>query len=168
LTASDIQRTDNRELTPSQQLERIAAIERRRRLFNSPPPPAKPKRPRPMSPFDARRLLAPVKRSHRLFLRAIEEVDEHENIVIPGFFTPQWRRIAREVAAKHLVSMMDLLSPRRDREVVRARHEAFWRCKHETTMSLPEIGRRFGGRDHTTVLHGIRKHEERMREATDA
>ena len=76
-----------------------------------------------------------------------------------------WKQIALQVAAKHKVSLIDIRSPRRDRPTVRARHEAFWRMKQETRLSLPQIGRFMGGRDHTTVLHGIRKHEERMLEA---
>jgi hypothetical protein len=51
----------------------------------------------------------------------------------------------------------ELVAERRSLDVVRPRHIAFALCKHLTSRSLPEIGRRFGGRDHTTVLHGIRK-----------
>ena len=74
----------------------------------------------------------------------------------------QWRRIAEEVCAKHQVALIDVISARRERRVVLARHECFYRCKTETTMSLPLIGKRFGKRDHTTVLHGIRMHMSRI------
>jgi hypothetical protein len=46
---------------------------------------------------------------------------------------------------------------RRTKEVVSIRHEAMWLCKKFTERSLPEIGRAIGGRDHTTVLHAVRK-----------
>ena len=74
-------------------------------------------------------------------------------------------RICQEVAEKHGLTPVELRSARRSKNVVRARHEVFWRCKQETTASLPQIGRLMGGKDHTTVLHGIRMHERRMREA---
>lgn len=67
------------------------------------------------------------------------------------------RRIQRVVAAQYKVSVNDILSARRSAEVVRPRQIAMYLCKTLTTRSLPEIGRRFGGRDHTTVLHAVRK-----------
>ena len=51
----------------------------------------------------------------------------------------------------------DLLSPRRARDIVRPRQIAMYLCKQLTTRSLPEIGRKFGGRDHTTVIHAVRQ-----------
>jgi len=54
----------------------------------------------------------------------------------------------------------DLLSERRTRAVARPRQAAMWLAKQLTTRSLPDIGRRFGGRDHTTVLHAVRRIEE--------
>ncbi|HUZ13332.1 MAG TPA: chromosomal replication initiator protein DnaA [Caulobacteraceae bacterium] len=53
----------------------------------------------------------------------------------------------------------DLLSERRTRSVARPRQAAMWLAKQLTTRSLPDIGRRFGGRDHTTVLHAVRRIE---------
>jgi chromosomal replication initiator protein len=52
-----------------------------------------------------------------------------------------------------------LLSSRRTANVVRPRQIAMYLAKTLTLRSLPEIGRRFGGRDHTTVLHAVRKIE---------
>jgi chromosomal replication initiator protein len=54
----------------------------------------------------------------------------------------------------------DLISERRTRSVARPRQAAMWLAKQLTTRSLPDIGRRFGGRDHTTVLHAVRRIEE--------
>ena len=75
---------------------------------------------------------------------------------------PKWRRISLEVAAKYKLTLPELLSNRRAKELVCARHEAMYRMKMETSLSFAEIGRRIGGRDHTTILHGVRKHIERM------
>lgn len=67
--------------------------------------------------------------------------------------------IQRIVARHYAVSRADLLSARRTSQVVRPRQIAMYLAKTLTLRSLPEIGRRFGGRDHTTVLHAVRKIE---------
>jgi chromosomal replication initiator protein len=67
--------------------------------------------------------------------------------------------IQRVVARHYNVSKADLLSARRTRTIVRPRQIAMYLAKMLTPRSLPEIGRRFGGRDHTTVLHAVRKIE---------
>ncbi|MGZ9074088.1 MAG: helix-turn-helix domain-containing protein, partial [Rhodoplanes sp.] len=67
--------------------------------------------------------------------------------------------IQRIVARRYNVSRGDLLSSRRTANVVRPRQIAMYLAKTLTLRSLPEIGRRFGGRDHTTVLHAVRKIE---------
>ncbi|MGA8155645.1 MAG: chromosomal replication initiator protein DnaA [Rhodoplanes sp.] len=67
--------------------------------------------------------------------------------------------IQRVVARRYNVSRGDLLSSRRTANVVRPRQIAMYLAKTLTLRSLPEIGRRFGGRDHTTVLHAVRKIE---------
>ena len=67
--------------------------------------------------------------------------------------------IQRVVARHYNVSKADLLSARRTRTIVRPRQVAMYLAKVLTPRSLPEIGRRFGGRDHTTVLHAVRKIE---------
>jgi chromosomal replication initiator protein len=67
--------------------------------------------------------------------------------------------IQRLVARQYNVSRADLLSSRRTANVVRPRQVAMYLAKVMTLRSLPEIGRRFGGRDHTTVLHAVRKIE---------
>ena len=65
--------------------------------------------------------------------------------------------ILRIVSRHYAVSKQDILSERRHRSVVRPRQVGMYLAKHLTSRSLPEIGRRFGNRDHTTVLHAIRK-----------
>ncbi len=68
--------------------------------------------------------------------------------------------IQRLVANHYNVSRQDILSSRRTATVVRPRQIAMYLSKALTPRSYPEIGRRFGGRDHTTVLHAVRKIEE--------
>ena len=68
--------------------------------------------------------------------------------------------IQKLVASRYNVSRSDILSERRTAAVVRPRQIAMYLSKVLTLRSLPEIGRRFGGRDHTTVLHAVRKIEK--------
>ncbi len=68
--------------------------------------------------------------------------------------------ILRIVGRHYSVPRADLLSPRRARSIVRPRQVGMYLAKKLTPRSLPEIGRRFGGRDHSTVLHAVRKIEE--------
>ena len=67
--------------------------------------------------------------------------------------------ILKIVSRHYKVPRNELLSARRSRDVVRPRQIAMYLAKALTSRSLPEIGRRFGGRDHTTVLHAVRKIE---------
>jgi hypothetical protein len=66
--------------------------------------------------------------------------------------------IAAEVCRKHRVSLTAFRSPRRGQQFVQARFEFYWRARNETEKSLPQIGR-YVNRDHTTIMHGIRKYE---------
>ena len=68
--------------------------------------------------------------------------------------------ILRKVADHYNLRLSDLLSARRARGVARPRQVAMYLAKMLTSKSLPEIGRRIGGRDHTTVIHAVRKIEE--------
>ncbi|MGY3438419.1 MULTISPECIES: chromosomal replication initiator protein DnaA [unclassified Marinovum] len=68
--------------------------------------------------------------------------------------------IQRQVAEHYNIRMSELIGPKRVRIFARPRQVAMYLCKHLTSRSLPEIGRRFGGRDHTTVMHGVRRIEE--------
>ncbi|MFM1863929.1 MAG: hypothetical protein RLZ26_2451 [Pseudomonadota bacterium] len=74
--------------------------------------------------------------------------------------------IQRQVAEHYNIRLADLIGPKRMRTIARPRQIAMYLSKHMTPRSLPEIGRRFGGRDHTTIMHGVRKIEEMM--ATDS
>jgi chromosomal replication initiator protein len=67
--------------------------------------------------------------------------------------------IQKTVADYFKLKQADLLSERRTRAVARPRHMAMYLAKQLTTRSYPDIGRRFGGRDHTTVLHAVKRIE---------
>lgn len=69
----------------------------------------------------------------------------------------------QRIVAKHFnISRQDIISSRRNRSIVRPRQICMYLAKTLTARSFPEIGRRFGGRDHTTVLHAVRKIETMM------
>lgn len=70
--------------------------------------------------------------------------------------------IQKRVAEYYSVRLSDMHSPRRSRAVARPRQVAMYLAKQLTSRSLPEIGRKFGGRDHTTILHAVKKIEELM------
>jgi chromosomal replication initiator protein len=67
--------------------------------------------------------------------------------------------IQKKVAEHYSVKLADMSSTRRARQVSMPRQVAMYLAKKLTTMSLPEIGKHFGGRDHTTVLHAFKKIE---------
>ena len=68
--------------------------------------------------------------------------------------------IQKKVSQHFNIKMSDMSSSRRSRTVARPRQVAMYLSKNLTSRSLPEIGRRFGNRDHTTVIHAVRKVEE--------
>ncbi|MDJ0638079.1 MAG: chromosomal replication initiator protein DnaA [Paracoccaceae bacterium] len=72
--------------------------------------------------------------------------------------------IQRKVSDHYNIRLSDLIGPKRVRTFARPRQVAMYLSKQLTSRSLPEIGRRFGGRDHTTVMHGVRKIEELMQQ----
>jgi chromosomal replication initiator protein len=74
--------------------------------------------------------------------------------------------IQKQVAMHFNIRVSDMHSARRARSVARPRQVAMYLAKQLTSRSLPEIGRKFGNRDHTTVMHGVRKVEELI--ATDS
>ena len=134
----------------------------RDRLMNGVTPLPRQAAPRPVSPFvreiraqrEAAAKAEAVFREERARARAAKE---HAG--------PHWSQIVHQVAKKHKLKAKDILGPSRFRVIVTARNEAFYRMRTEILvsglpMSYPAIGRRFGGMDHTSVLHGVRKHAE--------
>jgi Bacterial dnaA protein helix-turn-helix len=153
--------------TAGEMVAHYAAL--RRRLFNPcpkppalarlviAPPPPKPVEEQLSADFDSitRSLLAQVK--------ACPEAGQ----VLDGIshMTPaKIRAIQEEIAEQFGITRADIIGPSRNSKHVAARQFAIWRVKQETPLSLPAIGRHFGGRDHTTALHSIRKVERIMRE----
>lgn len=92
--------------------------------------------------------------SAKLVLKDLVQSDEPRKVMIED--------IQRQVATHFNISKADLISQRRTRAIVRPRQIAMFLCKMMTPRSLPEIGKRFGGRDHTTVIHAVQKVEELM------
>jgi chromosomal replication initiator protein len=74
--------------------------------------------------------------------------------------------IQRKVAEHYNIRLADMVGPKRLRNIARPRQVAMYLAKALTLRSLPEIGRRFGGRDHTTIMHGVKRIEELI--ATDS
>lgn len=107
-----------------------------------------------------------VRAAYRLTAEPIT-VERAEFIVRDLMSSAEPRRIKIDdilkMISKHFgVNRTDLLSARRNRSIVRPRQIGMYLAKNLTSRSLPEIGRRFGNRDHTTVLHAIRKVEQLM------
>lgn len=65
--------------------------------------------------------------------------------------------IMRVACAWFQVSHVEMISARKDFNIVIPRQITMYLCRHHTTASLPQIGRKFGGRDHTTALHSVNK-----------
>jgi hypothetical protein len=74
--------------------------------------------------------------------------------------SPSVQDIQRATASHFGISLTDLVSERRTQPTTRIRQTAMYLAKILTTRSVPEIGRRFGGRDHTTVLHAVHRIEQ--------
>jgi chromosomal replication initiator protein len=91
-------------------------------------------------------------------------LDEAQNILRPHLSCNERKvtvdQIQKTVSEHYSLKQADLISERRARAVARPRQVAMWLAKQITTRSLPDIGRRFGGRDHTTVLHAVRRIEQ--------
>ncbi len=91
-------------------------------------------------------------------------LDEAQNILRPHLSCTERKvtvdMIQKTVSEHFGLTQADLISERRARAVARPRQVAMWLAKQITTRSLPDIGRRFGGRDHTTVLHAVRRIEQ--------
>jgi hypothetical protein len=108
-----------------------------------PPPPPPPSRPFPTSDQ--------FREAHEL-LRAVGIVG-----------VPRWKLILREVCASHGVTLDQLTSHNRSKKFIDARMLAYYRLHKELGLSLPQIGRYIGDRDHSTVYYGIKRYELNLR-----
>lgn len=103
------------------------------------------------------------------------ERPETTQAVVPTFWNtespaprfPSVSYIQRVVCLHYQLTLAQLVSDRRNRNIVRPRQIGMYLAKVLTPKSLPDIGRRFGGRDHTTVLHAVRKVAALMEEDPD-
>jgi chromosomal replication initiator protein len=76
--------------------------------------------------------------------------------------------IIQKLVASHFnLNIQELLSPRRSRSLARPRQIAMYLAKQHTTNSLPDIGRKFSNRDHTTVIHAVKKINELIKKDSD-
>ena len=101
--------------------------------------------------FDFLSMKAPLKEAKPI------EVDEIAAgaVVVNG--APTLKEILSTVGAVLKIGKLDLISPRRAPNICQARHIFFWFARHYTARSYPEIGMFCGNRDHSTVMHGIKK-----------
>lgn len=114
------------------------------RLWNLPPARrAVPRNlipaPAPVKPKPVRRALCPL------------------NMLAP----PSWLFLRKYVAVRHAVSVKDIMGHRKPHQVIAARHELAYLMHTHMDMSYPAIGRRMG-RDHSTVINSVRKHEQKL------
>lgn len=73
-----------------------------------------------------------------------------------------WRLIVEKIAMRIDMPVSEFLNSKsRQHNLVYARHEAYYLLRKHTNMSLPQIGKKFGGKDHTTILHGYLSHIKR-------
>lgn len=123
-------------------IERVKA--RPRHLLDEPPPPP----PQPVVNEDD-------------IAQWVERQKKQWFWMVPDSALPKVEAIQRIVCRHFNIVLKDMLSERRTADVVYPRQIAMFLCKELTKRSLPEIGRRFGGRDHTTALHAVRVIGER-------
>jgi hypothetical protein len=89
-------------------------------------------------------------------------------LATPGTFdVADYAQIIKLVCQSFNVPRIDLISERRTAKIVLPRMVACWLMRYHTTMSLPQIGRRLGGRDHTTILSAVRKIDRLLAQGRD-
>lgn len=81
-----------------------------------------------------------------------------QEVPVAPVYRPVAKAVIEDVSLKHGLDRRDLVGPRRFKELVVARNEAAYRLRQETSLSLPQIGRLLGGRNHATIIHGIARH----------
>jgi chromosomal replication initiation ATPase DnaA len=136
----------------------------------------------PKIEYDAYRSAIEVQRQQRLaeelfrdfvgyFVTALEaRLEEAESLAAVGFDEAEKvLRIQEQVCVDRSfygtpMRPLHLISRIKDRPVILARHFAMWRCKVELQLSTTTIGRAFGGRDHTTVIHALSQVEKARRQ----
>jgi len=103
------------------------------------------------------------------FMECFAPINAAANVTftIPAWGNPNRGKsiamILQEVAQKYGVGVNDIKGHRRSKRLVQAKMEAYWRARNETVFSMPTIGKLMGGKDHTTILYGIRTYERYRR-----
>lgn len=87
--------------------------------------------------------------------------------VTSGGYRPSVKRIMQVVSRHYDISMIEMISSRRTKNLAFPRQVAMFLSRQMTPLSLPQIGRQIGGRDHTTVLHGCRQIERRLKNSPE-
>lgn len=82
-------------------------------------------------------------------------------------YGPQTSAIVEAVSRAYGIPVKEIVSRARSRHIVIARQHAVWLLRKETGLSLPQIGRALGDRDHTTMIHGIKRHQRRIDNGED-
>lgn len=144
--------------TPSQKRNAVAFLAARARLTQIPTKPTPPIATVDYDPFLGIETM-------ELWALTLSETrgEEYEPwfwmvpLCVPVNIQPKIKMIQRVVATHYGVTVADIVSARRTADVVMPRHVAMFVAKRMTGRSLPEIGRRFGMRDHTSVLSAVRK-----------
>jgi hypothetical protein len=111
----------------------------------------------------------PVSRPAEPIVRDILHIESKADLLWPPMHEPEKMtaaKIIREVALEYGLTPNDIKSQRRDAYVIEARFKAIWRMRKETLMSLPQMGRQLGDRDHSSCLHAVRQYEARMRDGS--
>ena len=156
------------DVQPSTYELRLGILDRKRELMNAKVPDA-------VLEFLALKIVSNIRELEGALTRIVTHADvsgkevtlETVQTVLQDLLRSHDRRITideiqRKVAEHFSLKLADMSSARRARAVARPRQIAMYLAKQLTQRSLPEIGRKFGGRDHTTVMHAVRKIEELM------
>jgi len=153
------------EYTPeTAHMMRADYIARRARLYAVPPEPIVEVTPEPepeVTPEPEPEAPKPVKRRLGLFLKPAPIVNDavHEWLLLasPGSTRPAMSSLILSMVTNETgIHRFEILGESRTAKIVRARQLCCYLMRQCTPMSLPEIGRRLGGRDHTTILHAVR------------
>lgn len=147
----------------------------RSKLASQTPPAAAPPRPEPEPPPPPpppKKTIIPIRSIEDSYLDIWRQNEEYRRIIRAYKYgkrvgsiddhpdeppAPTFRCIKDHVAAAYKISVPEMLSQRKEMKVCRPRQLAMYFCRMMTGHSMPEIGRRFGGRDHTTVICAVRK-----------
>lgn len=95
-----------------------------------------------------------------ILLDTKDEAGQSHRSVVRYNSMPKWKQILDDVSKAHSIPIVTIIGACRSKAVVAARHEAAWIMHTHTKMSMSDIGRRLGGRDHTTIISALGKFRE--------